>query len=94
MPAFLSVYIHDIDFDVQSNLRSQTFAGVYRALLTNLAIMLNQRSTYVQSFLTMHELARDNAPTDPFMLTRDLQMCTCVAAMGRLALKLLRDTWK
>ncbi len=32
--AFLSVYIHDTDFDVQSELRSQNFADVDRALLT------------------------------------------------------------
>ncbi len=30
--AFLSVYIHGTDFDVQSELRSQNFAGVDRAL--------------------------------------------------------------
>ncbi len=48
-PAFLSVYIHDTDFELQSALRSQNFAGVDRAVLTSLASMLNQNNTYVQS---------------------------------------------
>ncbi len=65
-PAFLSVYIHDTDFDVQSELRSQNFAGVDRALLKNLASVLNQSSMYVQSFMSLHELARDNAPTNRY----------------------------
>ncbi len=58
--AFLSVHIHDTDFDVQSEFRSQNFAGVDRALLTNLASVLNQSNTYVLSFMSLHELARDN----------------------------------
>ncbi len=62
-PAFLSVYIHDTNFEVQSELRSQNFAGVDRALLTRLASMLNQHNTYVQSIMSLHELARDNSPT-------------------------------
>ncbi len=67
-PAFLSVCIHDTDFDVLSELRSQNFAGVDRALLTSLATMLNQHNTYVQSFMSLHELARDNAPTDRYKI--------------------------
>ncbi len=56
-PAFRSVYIHDTDFDVQSELRAQNFAGVDCALLTSLASMLNQHNTYFQSFMSLHELA-------------------------------------
>ncbi len=67
-PAFLSVYIHDTDFDVQSELRSQNFACVDRALLTSLASMLNHHNTYVQSFMSLHEVARDNAPTDRYKI--------------------------
>ncbi len=46
-PAFLSVYIHHTDVDVQAELRSQNFAGADRALLTSLVGMLNQHNTYV-----------------------------------------------
>ncbi len=60
-PAFLWVCIHDTDFDVQSELRSLNCAGVDRTLLTNLASMLNQHNTYIQSFVSMHELGQDNA---------------------------------
>ncbi len=63
-PPFLSVYIHDTDFDVQSEL--QNFTGVDRALFRNLASMLNQNNTYVQSLMSLHELALDNAPTDRY----------------------------
>ncbi len=65
-PALLSVYIHDTEFDVQSELGSQNIAGADAALLRNLASMLNQNNTYVQSFMSLHELARDNAPTDRY----------------------------
>ncbi len=67
-PAFLSVYFHDTDFGVQSELRSRNFAGVYRALLTSLASMLNQHNTYVQSFMSLHELAREHAPTERYKI--------------------------
>ncbi len=67
-PAFLSVYINDTDFDVQSELRSQNFGGVDRALLTNLASMLKQHNTYFQSLMSLHELAPDNAPTDRYKI--------------------------
>ncbi len=30
--------------------------------------MLNQHNTYVQSFMSLHELARDNAPTDRYKI--------------------------
>ncbi len=87
-PAFLSVYIHDTDFDVQSELRSRNFAGADRAVLTSLASMLHQ------SFMSLHELARETRlltrTRSSFMLTSDLRMSTCVFTMGRLALKLLR----
>ncbi len=62
------MYIHDTDFNIQSELRSQNFAGVDRALLTNLASVLNQSNTYVQSFMRLHELARDNAPTNRYKI--------------------------
>ncbi len=92
-PAFLSLYIQDTDFDVQSELRSQNIAGVDRALLTSFASRMNQKNTFIPSYMSLHELAQDNAPTDifklSFMQTRDLRMSTCPATMGRLALKLL-----
>ncbi len=67
-PAFLSVYIHDTDFEVQSELRSQNFAGVDRVLLKSLTSMLNQHNACVQSFMSLHELARDNAPTERYKI--------------------------
>ncbi len=51
-----------------SELRSQNFAGLDRALLTSLASMLNQHNTYVQSFMSLHDLARDNAPTERYKI--------------------------
>ncbi len=30
--------------------------------------MLNQHNTYVQSFMSLHEFARDNAPTDRYKI--------------------------
>ncbi len=63
-PAFLSVYIRDTVFYVHTELRSHNFAGVHRALLTNLASMLTQHNAYIQSFMSLYKLARDNAPTD------------------------------
>ncbi len=55
-------------FDVQSELRSQNFAGVDRALLTNLASLLTQHNTHIQSFMSLYELARDNAPTGRYKI--------------------------
>ncbi len=68
-PAFLSVYIHDTDFDVQSELRSQNFRGVDRALLTE-SREHAQPSQHVCSELplSLHELARENAPTGRYKI--------------------------
>ncbi len=67
-PAFMSVYIHYTDFDLQSELRSRNFAGVDPALLTNPANMLNRQKVDVQSFMSLHELARENAPTNRYKI--------------------------
>ncbi len=93
-PAFLSVHIHNTDFDVQYELRSQDFTVVGRALLTNLASMLDQNNTYVKSFMSLHDLARDNAPTDRYRIVIHAYKRPANEHVRRynvrLALKLLR----
>ncbi len=58
------MYINDTDFDVQSELRSQNL----QVLLTYIASMLTQHNTHIQSFKSLYELARENAPTDRYKI--------------------------
>ncbi len=91
---FLSVYIHDTDFYVQSELRSQNLAGLDSVLFTNLASMLTYTTRMFRALcvcMSWGEATRLVTATEPsFMLTRDLRMSTCVATMGRLAHRSLR----
>ncbi len=92
--AFLSVYIHDMDFDVQFELQCQNLAAVNRTFLKYLESMLNQKSVRVQRFMSLRELARDNAPTERYKMVLHAAKGTAnetyIPAMGCLALDPLR----
>ncbi len=65
-PSFLSVYIYDTDFAAQSETRAQNVPRVDPALLTQLAEMLSQCYTYIQTFSSLQELAHAEGPGDNY----------------------------
>ncbi len=67
-PAFLSVYIHDPDLEVQSRIRTQNVAGVEGTVLKELTRMLMGCNSYVQTFLSLQDIVNEGAATDRYKI--------------------------
>lgn len=66
-PVFSAVYIHETEYDVQSQRRMGNVPGLEEELLTSLAEVLHDVYPYVQTFQSLREWATNyNTPPIPY----------------------------